>query len=289
MTEVQRLVDGGDRLGECPLWCDRERRLYWTDIDAATLFCWQPQDGRVQRWTLPDRVGSFALCERPGLLLLGLASGIALFELASERLGPVTPVETAQARTRINDGRCDPQGRFVFGMFDESPACEPVGHFYRVDRDLQVERLPLPRAAVANSLAFSPDGRRLYWTDSPTRTIWCADYHADGRIGTPEAFTHIADGEPDGSTVDAGGRLWTALWGAGCVVCHDDGGRETRRIALPVSHPTCPAFGGDALDRLFVTSARKASPQAPHGGALLALDGLARGRPEHRFLTTRVP
>jgi len=289
VSDAGILVDAQAQLGECPLWCERDERLYWTDIDAATLTCWHSRDNAVHCWSLPARVGSFALCERSDLLLLGLESGVALFDLRRDRLGLVTPVETDVPTTRINDGRCDPQGRFVFGTFDESPRCAPVGHFYRVDGELNVERLPLPASAVANSLAFSPDGSRLYFADSPRREILCADYHADGRIGAPERFARIADGEPDGSAVDADGRLWTAIWAAGCVVCHDDSGREVDRIDVPTTHPTCPAFGGRDLDRLFVTSARKASPDEPAAGAVLFVDGVGHGRPEHRFVTAIAP
>ena len=126
----------------------------------------------MRQWTLPDRVGSFALCERPEQLLLGLASGIALFNLATGGMSPIVPVEPEHPGTRINDGRCDAQGRFVFGMFNSAPGAPPISHFYRVTAELRVEPLPLPKAGVANSIAFSPDGTLMYFTDTWTRQIW---------------------------------------------------------------------------------------------------------------------
>lgn len=213
---AQLLVDAKARLGECVLWCELSDALYWTDIEGSTLSCWHAADGRVRQWTLPERVGSFALCHGTSRLLLGLASGIALFDTARETLSPVIPVEREHPTTRINDGRCDPQGRFVFGMFNQAAEGAPIGHFYRVHADLTIERLPLPPASVGNSIAFSPDG----------------------------------------STVDADGGLWNAQWQGRCVVRYDPSGHESERFSIPASQPTCVAFGGVSLDQLYVTSAR---------------------------------
>ena len=290
---IELLVDARARLGECTLWCDRLAALYWTDIEGATLSRWNSADGSTRQWVLPDRLGSFALCADPSRLLLGLASGIALFDLdRGALLTAITPVEPDQPTTRINDGRCDAQGRFVFGMYN--PAEAPIGHFYRVDTELKIERLPLPPVAVANSIAFSPDGARMYFTDSPTRRIHCVDYHADGRIGAPRLFVQVASdqGAPDGSTVDADGGLWNAQWDGGCVVRYDRDGAQTARIELPVSRPTCPAFGGAALDRLFVSTARVGLSEAalrdqPAAGGVFAASSVGhRGLPEHRFIAT---
>ena len=287
---VELVVDAQARLGECVLWCEQVQALYWTDIEGACLSCWNAADGRVRQWKLPERVGSFALCRRPSQLLLGLASGIALFDLERETMSPIIPVEPDIATTRINDGRCDAQGRFVFGMFN--PEGATIGHFYRVTHDLAIERLPLPAVAVANSIAFSPDAARLYFADSPTREIHCADYHADGRIGAPRRFTRLGahEGYPDGSTVDADGGLWNAQWDGGCVVRYDASGRETDRFALPVSRPTCVAFGAAGRDRLFVSTARigldaEALRVQPAAGGVFALEPGRRGLPEHRFAT----
>ena len=148
-----------------------------------------------------------------------------------------------------------------------------------------MERLPLPKIGVANSLAFSPDGTRMYFTDSPTRQIWCVDYHADGRLGEPRPFVKLGahEGYPDGSTVDAEGGLWNAQWRGNCVVRYDEDGRETDRLALPASQITCPVFGGAGMDELFVTSAR-AGVTAEELGGEPAAGGVFRLRPRRRGL-----
>lgn len=287
MSGVQLLVDAHDRLGECALWDEREGVFWWTDIEGSVL---KRRDaaGTVRAWTLPERLGSFAFCEQEGLLLLGLASGVALFDTRTEALAPIIPVEADEPATRINDGRCDRQGRFVFGMYHKREA--PAGGIYRVHPDLRIERLPLPATGVANSIAFSPDGATMYYTDSPTRTIWRLDYAAGGRIGEPQVFVKLSgdEGFADGSCVDAEGGLWNAQWDGGRVVRYDARGRETTRLALPVTRPTCPSFGGAGLDVLYVTSARggldkDALRTQPAAGGVFTLEPGFRGLPESRF------
>lgn len=282
------LIDAQAQLGECVVWCDQAAALYWTDIEGATLWRHSPATGQTRHWPLPDRCGSFALCTDSSQLLLGLAAGIALFDLDRNALTPVITVEASQPSTRINDGRCDAQGRFVFGMFNASGAA--IGGFYRVHADLSIERLPLPPAAVANSIAFSPGGERLYFADSPSRIIQCVDYGADGRLGVPRVFTTLRadEGYPDGSVADADGGLWNAQWDGGCVVRYGPDGVATQRVELPVSRPTCPAFGGPQLDQLYLTTARiglsaQALQAQPQAGGLFAITPGRRGLREHRF------
>jgi L-arabinonolactonase len=294
---VQGLVVAQASLGECALWCERSQSLLWTDIDRGLLSRWHAAHGQVQTWALPQPLGSFVLCETPDRLLLGLARGLAFFDLTTGELGPVQPLPDGAWKTRdarLNDGRCDPQGRYVFGLFN--PHGEATGDFWRVDHRLQPERLPLPPAQVANALSFSPDGHWLYFTDSPTRCIQRARYDADGRVGPPQPWLQLAsdDGEPDGATVDAEGRLWVALWGAASLLCVAPHGQVLQRWPLPVSHPTCPVFGGPGLDRLMLTSARKALAgealaREPLAGDVLTWvprlpgGGRVRGLPPHRF------
>lgn len=293
-AQAELLVDAQAKLGEGPLWCPVEQALYWTDIQSATLSRWRAADGAVRVWPMPERLGSFAFCETPGRLLLALESGVALFDLArGALLTPIVPVEPEHVTTRLNDGRCDPQGRFVVGIYNQTADEAPIGHFYRItstDDALQLERLPLPKIGVANSLAFSPDGTRMYFTDSPTRQIWCVDYHADGRLGEPRPFVQLGahEGFPDGATVDAEGGLWSAQWRGHCVVRYDADGRETDRLALPASQITCPVFGGAGMDELFVTSARagvtaeELRGEPPAGGVFRLRPG-RRGLAPHRF------
>lgn len=290
MMNTQPIVDACAGLGECPIWCERFGTLYWTDIEGTSLHSWRKLDGWRRRWLLPEAIGSFALTEDDHRLLLGMASGIAMFDTSTESLSFIALVEEDEPTTRINDGRCDRQGRFVFGMFN--PAEKPIGHFYRVHHDLSVEKLSLPPAGVGNSIAFSPDGSTMYFTDSPTRVIQCVEYAANGRLGVPRVFSRLAecDGFPDGSTVDADGGLWNAQWQGSCVVRYDTGGSETCRFDLPASQITCPTLGGTQFDELYLTSARqglnaKALEIEPAAGGVFMLQVPWQGLPETRFLS----
>ena len=277
-------------LGECPIWCDRSYSLWWTDIEGSRLHRKNTLTSTIDTWKTPDRVASFALTQDANRLILGFASGIGIFDLArSELVNGLIPVESEQPATRINDGRCDAEGRVVFGMCNQVSSAA-LGGFYRVHTDLSVERLKLPAAAVANSIAFSPDGRRIYFTDSPQRRIWCAKYEASGKIGAVEVFADLSfeQGVPDGSCVDAEGGLWNAQWDGSCLIRFDASGRITHRVTLPVTRPTCPAIGGKKFDRLYVTSARVGLNEhqlhaQPLAGAILSFSPDVPGQPERRF------
>jgi L-arabinonolactonase len=238
---------------------------------------------------MPERLATFALCADPHYLLLGLASRLAFFDLATGETRHIVDVEPGR-NTRVNDGRCDRQGRFVFGTKDEGSPLRAIGGFYRLDRDLTLERLPLPAPAISNSIAFSRDGATMYYCDSPTREIRACDYLADGGTANDRLFTRLTDatGEPDGSTVDRDGGLWNAQWGGARVVRYGADGVETERVDVPTVQPSCVALGGAQLGTLYITSARVGLDAAAlagdsrAGGVFIATPA-RRGLPEPVF------
>ncbi|MEJ7805591.1 MAG: SMP-30/gluconolactonase/LRE family protein, partial [Telluria sp.] len=145
---LELLVDVENQLGECVLWCERSERVLWTDILGATLYAHQPATGKTSTWTMPEPLASFALTGDDQQLLLGLASQLALFDLATGAVTPICQVE-AGLTTRLNDGRCDRQGRFVFGTFNTAQPRAPIGGYYRLNADLTLDRLPLGHCAIA--------------------------------------------------------------------------------------------------------------------------------------------
>ena len=286
---AEALLAINNTLGEGIVWCDRAQALYWTDIHAATLWCYR-LDGTTQHWPMPERLASIALCEADGWLLLGLASQLAFFQLSSGELRPIAKVE-AELPTRLNDGACDRQGRFVFGTLHEPDVGDTqraLGGFYRLHADLKLERLPLGGVAVSNSIAFSPTGDTMYYCDSPTRRILCCDY--GDLLTRARTFVDLdgSTGEPDGSTVDAQGGLWNAQWGAGRVVRYRPDGCADTIVEVPARQPTRAAFGGSELERLYITSARagldaQALMDDPLAGALFQVNVPFAGLPEPRF------
>ena len=210
--------------------------------------------------------------------LAGFAGGLELFDLESGARRMLAAIETELPTTRVNDGRLDRRGRLVFGTMDEDPAgARPLGQIWSFGG--RGARVLASGVRIANSIAFSPDGRRMYFADTPEKRIRIYDYDLDSGVLSGERVFVSVDGPgfPDGSTVDADGCLWNAEWGGGRVVRYAPDGRVDRVLPLPASQVTCCAFGGAGLDRLYVTTARTGfEPSAlaaePHAGALFAFD-----------------
>lgn len=178
MTTVKLLVDGKHLLGEGVLWCERSGRLLWTDILASRLWCHTLASGETQSWAMPEMLATFALTLDDDRLLLGLASQLAWFHFSSGQVTPIVAVEADLHTTRINDGRCDRQGRFVFGTKSDAADRAPNCSFYRLNTDLTLERLPLSPVVISNSICFSPDGATMYYCDTISNTIRCCDYES---------------------------------------------------------------------------------------------------------------
>jgi L-arabinonolactonase len=279
-TALELVLAQQATLGEGLLW--QGGRWWWTDIEAATLFAWQPGAPAPLACRLPDRLGSFAHC-RSGRVLLGLAKRLALAtlgeDLALGQLQTLAAVDAAEPRTRVNDGRTDRSGNFVFGTLNEAKEKRAIGSFYQYSMAHGLRRLALPAVAIANSICFSLDGRTLYFCDSLTPRIQQCDYDAaTARVDNVRPFTEMdrADAWPDGSVIDAEGCLWNAQWGAGRVARYDPDGRLMGAYTAPAAHTSCPAIGGEGGDRLLLTTARtelgrEALAAQPLSGSLFGL------------------
>ncbi|MGE0241695.1 MAG: SMP-30/gluconolactonase/LRE family protein [Parvibaculaceae bacterium] len=286
---VECVLDIRAELGECPVWSAVESALYWIDIYAGRLNRFDPATGRNHAWTVPEPIGSFALCE-DGAVLLALKSGLWRHDLATGQRTPLAQPETHLANNRLNDGRCDRQGRFWVGsMEDPVDPLGPKGSLYRFTADRQCRHM-VGGLFVANGLAFSPDGRILYHSDSfkAVRRIWAWDLDIDdGVISNRRLFvdTEGMPGRPDGGAVDADGCYWMAGNDGWEIVRFTPQGKIDRRIALPVAKPSMLAFGGPRLDVIYVTSIRPANglEDQPMAGSLFAVEAGVAGLPEPRF------
>ncbi|WDZ97049.1 SMP-30/gluconolactonase/LRE family protein [Herbaspirillum sp. WKF16] len=289
--KAQLVVDGRHELGEGVLWCERTQSVFWTDILASRLWNHHPQSGATRSWGMPERLCCYAFTADADQLLIGLESRLAFFNLATGAIAPICRVEDDLPTTRLNDGRCDRQGRFVFGTLNEDPAREPIGSFYRLNTDLTLERLALPGVAISNSICFSPDGSLMYHCDTLDKRIMCVDYNLpDGGVANRRVFADLAGqpGSPDGSTVDAEGHVWNAQWGGARVVRFAPDGSIERIVEVPAGQPSCVAFGGADFSTLYITSAHEGMTQEqrvadPMAGALFAAAVGVRGMPEARF------
>ena len=284
---LDQIVDAENQLGECVLWCDSTQRVLWTDIIGATLWAYHPATNSSASWPMPEPLANFALTHDDNRLLVGLASQLAFFEFST---GAITPIVTVEAgvSTRLNDGRCDRQGNFVFGTFNEvqldGQPRAALGAYYRLNAaDLSLETLPLKHCAIANSICFSPDGATLYYCDSPDKAIRRCDYPS---LENDRGFAVCeGDGEPDGSCIDADGFLWNAQWGGYKIVRYAPDGSIDMIVDTPAEQPSCAAIGGPLMDTLFATSARVGlrAPRADDGALMAAEISGLRGLPESRF------
>ncbi len=272
---------------EGPVGSDQEQKLYWTDIEAKALWRLDPGQGTAASWNMPGKVCSLAFRERGGLLI-AFEKGLSFYDLGSTVEQPIVGVEEELSTTRLNDGRCDRQGRFVVGGFD--PTEKGLSAAYRLDADLSLHRL-FGGLSSANSTCFSLDGRTMYYADSPQAVIWAFEYDPDsGRPSNRRVFCDFRGqpGVPDGSVIDADGCLWNAQWNGSRVVRYTPRGSIDRVIEVPCRNPTSLAFGGRDLDILFITTSRLTLTEdearlQPLAGTLLAARPGVTGLAESRF------
>lgn len=283
---VRVVAPVANMLGEGPLWHPEAGCLFWFDIIGKRLYR-RTATGDVSVMELAC-MGSAAAWIDAGNLLIGADDGFYVLDLATGALHPHMALEADIEMTRSNDGRVDPWGRFWLGTMGRELEAG-AGTLYRLDGS----RLEILKQEVTtpNSIAFSHDRKRAYFSDSPTGNILVFDLNPDsGEILRQRVFASVdADGvSPDGSVVDSEGFLWNAECGGGRLVRYAPDGTVNRIVELPVSRPTCPAFGGQDLRTLFITTAREtldedALAAEPHAGALLAIDVDVPGVPEYRL------
>ncbi|HEY2107595.1 MAG TPA: SMP-30/gluconolactonase/LRE family protein [Candidatus Binataceae bacterium] len=286
---IERIENTQDQIGEGPVWDGAEGALYRIDAERGEIFRLQPSTGSVRSWKVePARhVGSFAL-RKGGGAVLATNHGLELFDFDSGQLTPITYPEGKLPNTRFNDGKVDSRGRFVVGEINLKS--ETVGRFYRLDPDLKCTRLG-EGVACFNGPCFSPDGRVLYYSDTMADAIFACDYDpASGAVSNRRIFAKTAEfnGSPDGCTVDAEGRVWSALMRSGQVGCFTPEGKLERLVKVPPKHVSSTMFGGEKLDELYITSIGSAlggmlQPNEADGG-LYVIRGLGvKGKPEPRF------
>lgn len=286
--DIEVVRNGADRLGESPCWHVGEQALYWIDALAPAIQR-LASDGTHTVWPMSRIVGSFAFRQGGGLIA-SLQDGFHEVDLVDGSARLIVDPEPEKPDNILNDGKCDRQGRFWCGSRDGA-LTHPVGALHRLDPDGRVTTVD-EGFIVGNGLAFAPDGRTLYFSDSRAETVFAYDLDPDdGAVSNRRVFfsTREVEGRPDGATVDAEGFYWSALVHGGQIARIDPKGRIDRLIALPVKHVTMCTFGGPNLDVLFVTSAASMVSGAeragvPHAGALFAVHGLGvRGLPEPHF------
>ncbi|SDM58442.1 SMP-30/gluconolactonase/LRE family protein [Polaromonas sp. JS666] len=288
--QVELVLDARNGVGESPVWDAAEQALYWVDIPARRLCRWSVADAALTEWLAPEMPACIARLGNTRDWIAGAESGVfRLSPGAGGQLGfqRLAGVSHAQAGMRFNDGRCDRQGRFLAGTMQMNMAAGArVGSVYSYQGDGL--KVLLEGFITPNGMAFSPDGRTMYLSDShpSVQSVWAFDY--DTTTGTPSNRRLFIDmnplpGRPDGAAVDADGCYWICGNDAGLVHRFTPAGKLDRSLAVPVKKPAMCAFGGAGLDTLFVTSIRPEGvdlSDQPLAGGVFALRPGVRGLPE---------
>jgi sugar lactone lactonase YvrE len=289
--EVRPIVDCKTITGEGPLWDVREQRIYWVDSLGCKVFRADPDGANVEMWNVPAKIGSMAL-RRKGGAILSLQTGVHIFDFATGVCEKIFDPEPEKPTTRLNDGKVDRRGRFVFGSMDMTEK-QRIGALYRLDPDLSIHKLD-DGIIVSNGPCWSPDDKTFYFADSRALEISAYDYDiVHGTVSNKRRFVafepNLANGAPDGATVDAEGYVWSAAILSGELRRYAPEGKFDRAITLPVKNVTSLNFGGANLDVIYCTSIYKMHlaglpDDGPTRGSLFAVYGTGfRGLEEPRF------
>ena len=229
--------------GEGTLWHEGEQKLYWLDIPNGSIYRYDPRAGSHERVYSGEAIGGFTV-QADGSLLLFMAKGAVLIWKQGQ-LTTVIEEIPEEREARFNDVIADPEGRVFCGTLSTSTPRRP-GRLYRLERDGKIARV-LEGIGISNGLGFTPDRKRLYYTDSAKGEIYVFDYERkSGAIRNQRVLIRVpaSEGEPDGLTVDAEGFLWSARWNGSCIVRFSPEGREVLRVKAAGQESLLPDFRG---------------------------------------------
>jgi sugar lactone lactonase YvrE len=296
-----------DGTGESPFWHPREQRLYWVDIPGKRVRRWDPASGKREEWSLPQEPGCIAPAARGGLVL-ALRDGIYRAPAWGGVLEPIVRFQHG-ATTRFNDGKADPVGRFWAGTYYE-PKDARKANLYSVDcrpdngeRGKCIVQLKAHNATNSNGLAWSPDARTLYWTDTAQHAIYAWDWEAPANVMRHHRVFHQFParpagwqpgqpgygGRPDGAAMDVEGHYWVSMFEGGRVLRLSPDGAVVAEFPVPAQCPTMPCFGGADGRTLYLTTARQGRPAQElatyaHSGCVFSAQVDVAGLPANFFI-----
>ena len=280
---AERITDSVAYHAEGPVWSPQWGGLRWVDMLAGDVLS-LGTDGRVGRLPVGSPVAAAVRPRRAGGAVIGIERGFAL-ERADGTITPLGELWGEHERIRMNEGGCDPDGRFYCGTMSYDRVAG-AGTVYRLDPDGSVHTV-LTDVTTSNGLDWSPEGTLAYYIDTDTLRVDVFDYDGDAGLTNRRPFVQIGDdaGRPDGLTVDAEGGVWVALHRGGAVRRYAADGTLSAVIEVPVAKVTACTLGGTNLDQLFITTSREglAPDEEPAAGSLFLAEVAVRGKPVLAF------
>lgn len=276
MSEIIRRTPPGAILGEGPLWSHRDQAVYWVDILGNRLHAHYLADNSNRSWAVPEHIGWVIEREKGGFIA-GLMSGFAELTLEPFELRHIATPYPHEPENRLNDAKADNRGRIWAGSMHK-PIEKISGALYRLETDLSFKEVDGP-LKIANGPTFSPDYTKFYHTDTGVSEIYVFDL-IDEELANKRVWLEFSPdwGTPDGMTTDAQGGIWVAHWGGARVTRFHPDATKDFHIDLPARQITSLTFAGDALDRVFVTSAAEGLSDDPEAGTLFEIPAdLLRG------------
>lgn len=271
--------------GEGPIWWND--LLYYVDIEGKAIIQLNPDTEEETIWEFPERIGCIAPCNNGQLLYAG-DNGISTFDIQTQKSNPITDPESHLPDNRFNDGKCDPYGRFWGGTISLKKI-KGSASLYCLDALQNIEK-KLEGLTNSNGLTWSQDKKRFFHIDTPSRSIQAYAYNgATSEISQAVTIVNTEalgfDSSPDGMTIDSQDNLWVAFCHGGCVACFDSkSGTLLQTIKIPAIETTACTFGGQALDRLFITTGIKKDSPEKHAGKIFVIDGLTtKGMPPYSY------
>ncbi len=277
---LELIADYNCIVGEGPMWHPIENAVYWADIPQGRIFRYDPRTTEHGLIFKGGEVGGFTV-QDDGSLLLFMESG-AVASLRQGKLECLIDEIESERDTRFNDVIADPAGRVFCGTM---PSDSHLGSLYRLETDGSISHV-LGGIGISNGMGFTPDGKQMYYTDSPTHNIYIFDYDiATGELSNQRVFVNTGenDGIPDGMTVDAEGYVWSARWDGSSLVRYSPQGEQVNRIWFPARKVSSVIFGGEDYTDMYVTTAggQDKTGEGPGAGCLYKINLGISGKREY--------
>ncbi len=288
ILKASLLIDAKAGVGDGAMWYPTEKMFYWVDMDAKTLHSYNPASKVTEMFELGKMTGTVAPIDTGGVLL-GVSDGVYSFNTHTKTMKLLVAPETGMPNNWLNDGKCDPSGRFWVG----SMGPKNKASLYRVNAEGQSQNM-LDSITISNGIVWSNDKTKMYYIDTPSNEVKQFDYNdKTGSIANKKVVVKFPDGvgSPDGMAIDTKGNLWIAHWGGSCVSCWDPKtGEMIAKVEVPALNVTSCAFGGENLETLYITTTslfmdESSQKKFPLRGGIFMVNTGAKGLPANYFKT----